>query len=141
MWDRESFLALSAVPPTVEAVDTPHGMAHVRVMTAREKDRFEADHAKDTGRDFRARVVAATCCDEAGVLLFTVKDIPQLSALPASELDPIVKVAIRLNAMGQEEVEEIRKKSESPDDDDSSDSRVPLDGPRRNSSPPSRALS
>lgn len=137
--DKELFLNLYAAPPAVEAVETPQGTVYIRVMSAGEKDRFETEHAQSSGRDFRARVVVATYCDEQGMLLFAPKDIPRISALPFYALDPIVKAAIRLNAMSEEAQEDLEKKSE--DSDDSSGRREPLDSPRVNSRPPSRALS
>jgi hypothetical protein len=81
MTTRESFLQAYAIPPQVE----PVGDAFVRAMTAGEKDRFDLAHTKAEGRDFRARLLAASVCDESGSLLFTEKDIPALSGLPARE--------------------------------------------------------
>lgn len=139
--DRESFLNIRGSGPMIEAVETPHGTAYVREMMAGEKDRFEAEQVEKAGQDFRARLIVATCCDESGKLLFTARDVAQVSALPALAIDPVVKAAIRINKLLQEDVDDLRKKSDDPDDDDSSDTREPLDSPHANSRAPSRALS
>jgi hypothetical protein len=141
LFNRESFLDLRAIPPTIEAVETPHGKAYVRVMLAGEKDRFEEEHNRAPSKNFRARVIIATCCDEQGKLLFTKADVPTISELPSAVIDPIVKAATRVNLMTEEAVEDARKNSEDPDDDDSSGSREPLDGHRRNSKVHARPLS
>lgn len=139
--DRETFLNLCAVPPTVEAVDTPQGQFFVRVMTAGQKDAFAEEHDPNPNRDFRARVIVATACDENGVLLFSKRDYLRIGQISADVLDPIIKAATKLNSMTDEDVEDMRKKSEIQSDGDSSDKREPLDAPRENSRPPSRALS
>lgn len=139
--DKETFLNLCVVPPVVEPVDTPQGRFYVRMMTAGQRDRFAEEHDANPNRNFRARVILATACDEEGKLLFTARDIPAISEVPANVIDPIIRAATRLNSMTDEDIEDVRKKSESPSDDDSSGTREPLDGHPGNSRPASRALS
>lgn len=118
MITREAFLAGHVCKP--EPVETADGRAWVRPMTAGEKDRWEAVHLKAPDQDFRARLVAACLCDEAGRLVFTEEDIPALSELPAHVLDPFCVAAARLNRMGAEEMEALRKNLPGPNGDSSS---------------------
>lgn len=108
---REQFLAPAA--PRLDSVDVPElgGVVHLRALTAGERDAFEAEHVRRKERDFRARLVAATACDADGVRLFTPADVPALSDLPATTLDPIVKAAVKLNGLSDEDVKELEKNS------------------------------
>jgi hypothetical protein len=139
--DKETFLNLCAVPPTVEPVETPQGHFYIRMMTVGQRDKFAEEHDPNPNRNFRLRMLTATVCDEEGRLLFTTKDYPRLAEIPSNVVEPIVNAAIKLHRMTPEDVEDVRKKSESLDDDDSSARREPLDSPHVNSRPPSRALS
>ena len=108
---RESFFAVPA--PKVERIEIPELGGHVwlKPMSAGDRDRFEAEHATAKQRDFRARLAVASVCDEAGSLLFGAADVPQLSKLPASALEPIVRTAVRINALTDEDIEELEKNS------------------------------
>ena len=110
-------------------------------MTAGERDRFDLAHAADPGLDFRARMLVHTVCDEQGDLLFRKEDIPQLTALPAHLVDPLLEAAIRVNKMSDEDLEQLRKNSEGRSDDSSSGSASRSGGPRENSKRSSQALS
>jgi hypothetical protein len=109
MLSRDSFL--NCAPPKVLAVEVPEltGTAYVRALTAGERDRFEVEHTKSADKDFRARLAAATLCDQEGGLLFAPSDIPRLSALPASVLEPIVQAAVKVNRLGAADIEDLRK--------------------------------
>jgi hypothetical protein len=113
--DRAAFL--SERPLSVQRVDV-RGLiagddAHVfvRMITAGERDALEAEHAKAKERNLRARIVAWTACDELGNLLFLPTDVPMLSKLPTTVLDPIVKAANAINKTSDVELEELEKNS------------------------------
>lgn len=108
---RESFFAVPA--PKVQRIEVPElgGFVWIKQMSAGERDRFEVDHEASKKRDLRARVTAASVCDEQGNLLFGPADVPQLSALPAAALEPIVNATIKLNAISDADVEELEKNS------------------------------
>lgn len=97
----------------VEEVECPGlgGTVFVRVMSAAERDRFEAEHAarRDKNTDFRARLVAAAACDESGAALFTAEDVPALGELPSDDVEPVVKAALRLNGLAADSAEDARK--------------------------------
>ena len=109
---KESFLAISATGP--EQVEIPDvGTVYVRGMSAGERDAFGGASLKNPHTNFSARLAAASVCDEQGVLIFGPDDVVGLSARPCYILDPITKAALRLNKMREEDVEDIRKNSES----------------------------
>lgn len=104
---------LSAHLPHVESVEVPDlgSFVHIRPMTAGERDAFEVAHEKCGGKDFRARIAAAVCCDSDGKLLFSAADIPSLSSLPASTLQPIVEAAIAANKLSASDIKDLEKNS------------------------------
>jgi len=106
MLTRISFLApqpLERRPVTVPGL----GSCFVRAMSAGERDEFEVAHSKGKHRDFRARLVAMTVCDEDGNLAFSPADIPALSALPAATLQPLVVAAVEVNRLTEEDVADL----------------------------------
>lgn len=84
------------------------GSVFIRVMSAGERDKFEA-RCLSTKVNFRASLAALVVCDEEGQRLFEEKDIEALSAKSASALDRIFRSAIKLNAMTEQDVEELEK--------------------------------
>jgi cytochrome c553 len=105
------------------------GSCFVRAMSAGERDEFEVAHAKGKSRDFRARLVACTVCDEDGELVFSTADIPALSALPAATLQPLVAAAVEVNRLSEADVKDLeeaaKNSSSGPNGNSSSDSPSP----------------
>jgi hypothetical protein len=87
------------------------GKVFVRMMTAGQRDAFEAEQTTNPHRDLRARLAVATVCDEAGELLFTAEDVPTLTKKSARALDRIFAAAARHNGITQADVDELRKNS------------------------------
>jgi hypothetical protein len=93
----------------------------VRQMTAHEKSIWEMSQVKQSGKgkgvsydvtldDYRAKLAVVCICDEEGELLFKPNDYLELSMnISASKLEKIVDVAQRLNAITEEDREEIVK--------------------------------
>ncbi|MCK9429648.1 MAG: hypothetical protein M0R17_06550 [Candidatus Omnitrophica bacterium] len=122
----------------IEKVELTRGYVFVREMTGSEKDRWEQSMLKQkpngnknaaveyetTLEDFRAKLAVVTMCDADGNLLFEAKDIKALNkAMSATNMEKIVEVAQRLNAISQKDKDEILKNSEAdPEDSSSSDS-------------------
>lgn len=83
----------------------------IKAMTAAERDMFEVDYRRlkeagdDPLRNLRARLAAATVCDESGQLLFTQADVDQLGQHPAGALDLIADLAMELSGMQQHDAE------------------------------------
>jgi hypothetical protein len=110
MLTRISFLApqpLERRPVTVPGL----GSCFVRAMSAGERDEFEVAHSKSRNKDFRARLVACTVCDEDGELVFSPADIPALSALPAATLQLLVTMAVEVNRLSEADVKDLEEAS------------------------------
>lgn len=110
--NRNSFLSYKDLPRKEVAIPELGGAVYVRTLTARERDAFEIANTKAHARDFRARLVVATACDEAGVDLFRVDDVAAVSNLSCSVLDPIVDAALAINRFTKGDVEAVEKNSE-----------------------------
>ena len=99
---------------------------YVRQMTGRERDNFEQSLLKknkdskgtvigyeQATEDFRAKLAVVTVCDEDGKLLFFPEDYVLLSRnMSAKRLEIIINAAQKLNAISEEDKEEILKNSE-----------------------------
>ncbi|HEY9145265.1 MAG TPA: hypothetical protein VIN36_01135 [Thiobacillus sp.] len=98
------------------------GTVRIRVMTGAERDKFRASIAQEGGvpvGKFAAALVAATCIDEAGALLFTLDDIEALQKKSAASIDVPASVAMRLNGLGPAAVGDAAKNSGSGQSGDS----------------------
>ena len=120
----------------IEKVDLENGdFVFVTQMTGRERDNFEQSlirKLKDkkgqvTGfeqitEDFRAKLAVCTVCDETGKLIFLPTDWNTLSQnISAARLEKIVNVAQKINAISEEDKENLVKNSE-PDPENNSNS-------------------
>ncbi len=84
---------------------------YVRTLTGTERDAFDSETAKlgEEGKAlFRARMAAATLCDENGEPVFTAEDAEALGRKSGKVLDRLWDVAAKLNGFGQS-VEDDRK--------------------------------
>ena len=119
-----------------EKVELTRGHVFVREMTGHEKDVWEQSMLKQkpngdrnkaveyetTLEDFRAKLAVVTVCDAEGNLLFEPKDVKMLNKMmSATNIERIVAVAQRLNAVTEKDKEDILKNSEA-DQEDSSNS-------------------
>ncbi len=107
--DRAAILAKTQLPTMEINVPEWGGAVFIRVMTAGERDRFEARQRREEFADIRARTAVATVCDEGGQLLFTEEDIPALSKLHAKALDRIFEAAIPFNGIGSQDIADLKK--------------------------------
>jgi hypothetical protein len=83
----------------------------VRMMTAEERDKFEARQMANPMTDVRARIAAATVCDEHGTLLFSELDIPALNKKSARALDRVFAAATKHNAITAQDIDDLKKNS------------------------------
>ena len=119
----------------IEKVDLKKGYVFVREMTGYEKDLWEKSlmKQKPSGNrnnpveyevdleGFRAKLAVVTVCDNDGNLLFKPEDAKLLNkAMSAANMDRIVLVAQKLNAITEKDKEEILKNSEADQEDSSS---------------------
>ena len=97
------------------AVPAWGGTVRVRAMNGMERDEFRAVISSDgpvpIGK-FSAALLVATIVDEAGERLFSADDMAALQAKSAKSLDAPAAVAMRLNGLGGDAVEEAVKNSE-----------------------------
>lgn len=106
---RDAILSASDRPLKHVPVPEWGGDVYVRVMTAGERDAFEAAQGEDAHKDLRARLAVATVCDSDGNLLFTAADVPAVTAKSARALDRIFAASARHNGITAADVEELRK--------------------------------
>jgi hypothetical protein len=110
----------------VVKIDFENGdWVYVRQMTGHERDMFEKSMmVKNRDKkgnvtsvetvidDFRAKLAAITLCDEGGKSLLQPSDYMILTnSMSAKKLEQIVNVAQKLNAISEEDKEEIVKNS------------------------------
>lgn len=109
---------LSADDLPFEDVDVPEwgGTVRVRVMTGLERDAWEASvfqqkdgKAEFNQRNFRASLIARCISDESGEVLFTDDEILSLGRKSSKALDRVFKVASRINAISNQDQEELAK--------------------------------
>lgn len=124
--DRAAILAVPDI--TTEDVDVPEwgGVVRVRGLTASQRDAFEAASLQGKGKNtsvnlhnLRARLVALCIVDEDGNQLFAERDVHVLGQKSAAAIDRIYDTATRLSGIGENDVEELTKNSESDQSDDS----------------------
>jgi len=118
----------------IEKVELSKGYVFVREMTGHEKDIWEQSMLKQkpsgnknklieyetTLDDFRAKLAVVTVCDEEGNLIFKPEDVKMLNKMmSATNIEKIVTAAQRLNAISQQDRDEILKNSEADQTDNS----------------------
>ena len=113
---REQILSNKA--KRVEKIAVPEwgGDVFIREISAAERDAYEAAALDKKGNvqlvNVRARLVALTLCDEAGVRMFTDLDHKLIADMPAAGVDRVFAAASKLNAFSKEDIEELEKNSE-----------------------------
>jgi hypothetical protein len=102
-----------------ETVKVPEwgGDVIVQTMTGAARDDYENSivdldahgKAKHNLSNIRAKLLAATLVDEKGSIMFKAKDIVALGNKSSAALDRVFGVAQRLNAVSDEDLEELAK--------------------------------
>jgi len=112
-------------------VEVPEWGGHVfvRVMSGFARDQWEAqsmlsgDSAEARMKNLRARLIAATACNEKGAMLFTAKQVTALGNKSSRAMDRVFAEAAKLNELTKEDVDSLVGESEGgPSDDSGSDS-------------------
>ncbi|SPR97350.1 hypothetical protein [Cupriavidus taiwanensis] len=114
---------LGAADLQTEDVPVPEwgGAVRVAVMSGAARDRFmelQGD-GKTPYSLFQARVLVSCVVDEAGDLLFAPEDVESLRKRSKVALDRVVDVAMRLNKLVPEAVEDEAKNSDAAPSGDS----------------------
>lgn len=106
---------LSANDRDTKTINVPKwgGDVIISVMSSKAKDAFEASILDGKGntnlKNVRAKLVAACIVDETGKLMFSESDIEKLGEKSAVSLDLIYMECLKLNKVGDEEIEELAK--------------------------------
>ena len=123
----------------LEKVELTRGYVFVREMTGHEKDVWEQSMLKQkpsgdrnkaveyetTLEDFRAKLAVVTVCDADGNLIFKPEDARSLNkVMSASNMERIITVAQKLNAITEKDKDEILKNSEAVQDGNSNSDSV-----------------
>lgn len=92
------------------------GKVRIKSMTGEDRDAFEMAITEATASDrklniknIRARLVALTVVDDSGAPLFTEGDVAALAKKSAAALSRIYAAAQKLNALTNDDVEELAK--------------------------------
>lgn len=109
---REAILSAEDITTELVAVPEWGGSVYVRAMSGRERDRFERAMVSITGKNvetnwdnMRAKLVAFSCVDSEGNLLFRQADVVELGKKSGRALGRVFDVAQRINGITDEEVE------------------------------------
>ncbi|MEU8683138.1 MULTISPECIES: hypothetical protein [Streptomyces] len=106
------------------------GEVLVRTMTGEQRDEFEASQVKINKKgqpeqnlaNVRARLVSLVLVDEAGGMLFSAYDIPDLGRKSAKALDRVFEKAQEMNGFSDEDMEKLAQDfSPAPNGDSTSD--------------------
>ena len=106
---------LAADDAKVQTVNVPEwgGDVCVRVMSGTDRDRFESSimvAGKVSTDQFRAKLVAATVCDEEGKLLCSDQlHVEQLGRKSSVALSRVFDAAQKLNGLTKDDVDEMVK--------------------------------
>lgn len=102
-----------------ETVSVPewNGEVIISSMTGKARDAYENSivemdsngKAKQNLQNLRAKLLAATLVDEKGSLLFSENDIEALGKKSSKALDRCFEVAQRLNAVSNDDLEDLAK--------------------------------
>lgn len=109
MLSKDQIFSLDDSPRVEVEIPEWGGSVYVKTMSARERDRFEAEHLKAPTKDIRARLAVGCVCDVDGVLMFGPADVEILTNKSAKALDRIFSVALKLNGITSADVDELKK--------------------------------
>ena len=113
---REQILATDGLVREVVSVPEWGGEVLVQEFTAAQRDRFEqmmieqrSGKVEANLSNFRAKLAAACMVDEDGKGLFSDLDVEALGNQSARALQRVVDVAMRINALSEQDVEDLTK--------------------------------
>lgn len=112
MLTRDQILSLNDLKTEDLAVPEWETVVKIRVLSGRERERFETSVAKDSSNNVMARLVALCLCDEAGKPILTETDATALGEKSSKALKRIFDASIKLNALSKEGVDKAEKNSE-----------------------------
>jgi hypothetical protein len=115
---RDSIIKAQDLEKEMVKVPKWGGEVFVRCMTGSERDAFESEAYSVNGKDveinrdnFRARLLVRVLVDEKGDRIFADQDIKVLGSKSGKVLDRLFTVAMRVNGLSKEDLEELTKNS------------------------------
>jgi hypothetical protein len=115
---RESILNAKDLKRDLVKVPEWGGEVFVRCMTGTERDAFESEAYTVKGKNieinkdnFRARLLVRVLVDEKNERIFSDQDIGSLGGKSGKCLDRLFSVAMRVNGLSRDDVEELTKNS------------------------------
>jgi hypothetical protein len=115
---RDQILEADDLPREVVEVPEWGGEVYVAAMTGADRDRFDESIQGRGGDDrvsmenYRARLLARCLVGEDGKRLFSEQDVEALGRKSSAALGRLFSVAIRLNRLRKEDVDELVKNSD-----------------------------
>lgn len=108
-----SYLDIANRGLRVEAVETSEGVAHVRVLSGRERAALEKEWASLTGDDLTAILIARTVCDNDGKRHYesveTADALAKVHAVDSTVNMKVAAKALKLNGFGQQAIDDEKK--------------------------------
>ena len=116
MLSRDQILGADDLKTSEVSVPEWGGVVRVKMMTAGERDEWEAlvyldkkGGQEQSPKDIRAKLVVFTCVDEQGARLFTVDDIPALTKKSAVAMNRLWAAASKMNRVMAADVTDLEK--------------------------------
>jgi len=96
------------------------GKVRLRCMTGTERDAFESaiykikgDKVEANRENFRSELLSRVLCNKDNKLLFNPREVKALGGKSGRVIDRLFDIAQKINGIGQSDIEELTKNSES----------------------------
>lgn len=109
MLDKAAILAANDARITKLEVPEWGGEVYLRAMSGRDRDQFEQRVQGKQLSNIRAVLASLSLCDSEGKRLFNDNEIELLGAKSAAALDRVFSEALKLNRIGAQDVEDLKK--------------------------------
>lgn len=109
---REQILQAEDIEKVTVQVPEWGGSVIVSSMTGTQRDEFEAAIMASSGqKNYRALILSFSIIDDEGNLVFSKEDVQALGNKSVAALERCVRVAQRLNALTQEDLNQVKQDS------------------------------
>ena len=95
--------------PTEDVEIEGLGTIRVKALMLGEFERLNELHEGKGQKGFRAALIVACCVDERGAQVFQDSDAPRFDTVLSYLVAPIVAAAVKVNKLGIEDAEKLRK--------------------------------
>ncbi|APW60487.1 hypothetical protein [Paludisphaera borealis] len=108
MITREAFFALR---PEVKEVQVPAlgDAVYVKQLTVGEMNRLHIESSKEGGLNFSMYLIVTSVCDADGVRVFNDDDVDRVSGLPTQVFTDVLKAAVAVNKLSEDDVKDLEK--------------------------------